>query len=98
MNKTKFLELSTRRLIEKSNKINCEDRQHVTYIKDRKGEFWMYKLGSKRFTRVYLKDHYFQQRMTLPKLGTYSPKLLHYENIRPHRTTLLDLLASQQEN
>jgi hypothetical protein len=36
--------------------------------------------------------------MTLPKLRTYSPKLLHYENTRPHRTTLLDLLASQQEN
>ena len=97
-NRTKFLELSTRRVIEKSNRVNCEDRQHVTYIKDRNGQFWMYKLGSKRFTRVFLKDHYFQQRMTLPKLRTYSPKLLHYENTRPHRTTLLNLLASQQEN
>ena len=36
--------------------------------------------------------------MALPKLRTYTPKLLHYEEVRPHRTTLLDILAAQQEN
>ena len=36
--------------------------------------------------------------MALPKLRTYTPKLLHYEKTRPHRTTLLDVLAAQQEN
>ena len=97
-NKTKFLELSTRRILEKSNTIKCKNRQHVTYIRDINNEFWMYKLGAKHFRKVQLKDHYFHQRMTLPKLRTYTPKLLHYEEVRAHRTTLLDLLATQQEN
>ena len=52
----------------------------------------------KGFHKVRLKDHYFHQKMALPKLRTYTPKLLHYEKVRPHRTTLLNILAEQQDN
>ena len=97
-NKTKYLELNTRRLMDNSAKIKCQDRHKTTYIRDAQGEFWRYKLERKGFHKVRLKDHYFQQKMALPKLRTYTPKLLHYEKTRPHRTTLLDVLAAQQEN
>ena len=81
-----------------SAKIKCEDRQKTIYIRDSKGEFWRYKLERKGFHKVRLKDHYFHQKMALPKLRTYTPKLLHYEKVRPHRTTLLNILAEQQDN
>ena len=97
-NQTKYLELSTRRLLESSAKINCESRNPLTYIRDKNNAFWRYKLGKRGFKKIDLKDHYFQQRMVLPKLQSYDAKLLHYEGTRPHRTTLLEILAAQQEN
>ena len=97
-NQTKYLELSTRRLLETSPKIDCNLRHPETYIRDKNNEFWKYKLGKSGFQKIKLRDHYFQQRMTLPKLQSYNAKLLHYEGTRPHRTTLLEILATQQEN
>ena len=81
-NVTMFLELGTRRLYDKSAKIECINRHHVTYIRDRNYRYRKYKLGKSGFQKILLKDHYFQQRMALPRLRTYSPKLLHYENSR----------------
>ena len=93
-----FLELSTRRLLSKSAKIRCRDRHHVSYIRDRSYGFWKFKLGRNKFERILLQDHYFQQKMALPKLRTFTSKLLHYERTRTHRTTLLEILATQHDN
>ena len=34
----------------------------------------------------------------MPKLAEYNRKLLHYKNVKPHRSTLLNILNTQTEN
>ena len=75
-------------IMEFTSKIDCDRRHPVTYIRDRNDEFWKHK-RSLGFRMVQLKDHYFRQRMTLPKLESYEVNLLHYEGPRPHRQTII---------
>ena len=97
-NTTKFLELRTRRLFSRARAVSCEKRQAVLYIKDKEGEYWRLKKGKMKFTKVKLKYRFLKGRISLPKLQEYSPRLAHFEGTMPHRTTLLGMLAEQQES
>ena len=51
-----------------------------------------------KFTKIKLKHRFLKGKISLPKLQEYSPKLTHFEGTVPHRTTLLSMLAEQQES
>ena len=56
----KFLELSTRRIFNRSQDISCHSRPQQTYIKDKYGRFWVYTLGM-GFKETKVKfDHYYE--------------------------------------
>ena len=60
--------------------------------------FWVYTLG-RGFKRTKLKvDDYYQHHVPLPRLASFNSRLLHYSDVKPHRTTLLNILSLQQEN
>ena len=94
----RFLELATRRVFNTSHVIPCDSRSDGTYIKDGQGKYWKYVLGM-GFHRVKMKfETYFRHHISLPRLASFNGKLLHYSEVKPHRTTLLHVLALQQDN
>ena len=96
-NSTNFLELSTRRLFTHSNSINCSKRLDDIYIKDITGNFWKFNLPNNftMFTQQESVHRHFS--MNMPKIAGFNRKLIHYSHVRPHRTTLLNILADQSD-
>ena len=97
-NITKFLELKTRRLLPRARTVSCDKRQAVLYIRDKDNKYWRLKKGKTKFTKIKLRYRFLRGKISLPKLQEYSPKLTHFEGTMPHRTTLLSMLADQQES
>ena len=94
----KYLEFPTRRLFNTSHRINCRNRNNQTYIKDIYGSFWIYTLN-KGFKKTKVKfEDYYQHHVPLPRLASFNSRLLHYSEVEPHRTTLLDILSKQRSN
>ena len=92
-----FLELETRRVFEKSHKIKCSEREEIFYVQDKSGEFWQYKRGE--FARVKLKSlHRTKNGIVLPLLEGFNSKLFKTGKQSPHRLTLLQTVAFQQNN
>jgi hypothetical protein len=96
-NDTKFLELKTRRILKHSTTIDCDNRLTENYVKDKTKRFWKYNLD-KNFTILPKLHKIVRYRVHLPKLAEYNRKLLHYKDVKFHRSTLLDILNSQTEN
>ena len=93
-----FLELSTRRISPKSHKIKCGERNDLIYVKDKGGKFWEYKL-EQGFRRIKAQSlHTTRRDIALPQLAAFNSKLFHLKKQRPHRLTLLHLVAQQQNN
>ena len=97
-NRTKFLERKTRRLFPRARTMLCDRRQAVLYIRDKDDAYWRLEKGKTEFTKIKLKYRFLREKISLPKLQEYSPKLTHFEGTIPHRTTLLNMLADQQES
>lgn len=96
-NQTSFFELKTRRILDFSNSIKCDNRPQETYIQDKNQFFWKFTEQS-NFTllpRSHKTAHY---KVHLPKLAEFNRKLLHYKKSRPHRNTLLKMLSEQTNN
>ena len=94
----KFLELATRRVFNSSHRISCIDRPRQTYVRDKYGQYWEYELNV-GFRKVKMRiESYFRDHVMLPRLASFNGRLLHYGKIAPHRVTLLQVLASQQDN
>ena len=94
----KYLELSTRKIFNSSMSISCHNRPDHTFVKDVKGIFRKYRLN-KGFQKIKLRyESYSARPFSLPKLATYNSLLKHYEVAKPHRTTLLEMLALQRDN
>ena len=97
-NQTKYFELQTHHILNISHTIPCELRPQETFIRDMYGKFWKYNLPNS-FSKVKVHAYRHQKfHISLPILGTYSNKLLHYKQNIPHRITLLSLLSQQREN
>ena len=93
-----FLELSARRLVKRSHTIHCAERPSLIYVTDTNNKFWEIKNGVPfRQVKPYAFNHPFGG-LVLPKLAGFNNKLLHYTKVRPHRLTLLHLLADQRDN
>ena len=96
-NRTKFLELTTRRIFDFAHKIPCDERESDMYVKDKNDSYWQYKLD-KGFRKVKVKPiKYFKEGFNLPEMATYTDRMLHYSGVRPHRSTLLDMLNFNKE-
>ena len=93
-----FLELATRRVVRKSHIIHCIERSPRIYVNNSNNKYWEIKDGKpSRRVKPYAFNHPFKG-LILPKLAGFNNKLLHYTKTRPHRLTLLHMLAAQREN
>ena len=93
----RFLELSTRRLLNNSHTIPCATRQPF-YIRDYANDFWKYDLKD-GFTLTEIKG--FVTRNTyvpLPKIATFNDRIVRHGTFSPHPTTLLSIVAAQERN
>ena len=50
-NRTKFLELKTRRLLPRARTVSCDGRQAVLYIRDKDNAYWRLKKGKTSLQR-----------------------------------------------
>ena len=97
-NGTKFLELTTRKILPTSHKIKCKDRPTNIFVKDIHNIFWKF-IRPDGFLQIKPKElHHYHLSINLPILGSYNKKLTYYKKASPHRITLLNLLAKQTEN
>jgi len=97
-NSTMFFELRSRRILNVSNTITCEDRHNITYIKDIYDVFWTFTLPNMFEKLATNNDKHQKFTITLPILASYNPTLFHYTKSIPHRLTLLNLLSKQTDN
>ena len=89
--------MNTRRIFITANIINCTNRLDDIYIEDKKVFFWQFRLPN-NFTRFRQKHPFHRHfKLKLPKIAGFNTHLLHYSNVIPHRTTLLNILADQRE-
>ena len=94
----KFLELSTRRIFNVSEKMPCEHRLEQIFVRDKHDVYWKY-TRDKGFRIVKLRfQQDFNDRLSLPQMASFNKKLRHKAKVTPHRTTLLRILDSQREN
>ena len=93
-----FLELNTRAIFRHSHKIKCTERSKVIYLRDVNGVFWEKRLRMP-FKRIHAKIRGKESLdIELPHLSAFNEKIIHYKQAIPHRITLLNLVAQQQEN
>ena len=92
-----YLELNTRSVLPRSHRIDCANRPEVIYVKDKKGVFWV-KKKDLPFERIKVGEEHYRLEAHTPHLARFNEKILHYKPALPHRTTLLHLLAQQQDN
>ena len=93
----RFLELSTRRLLNNSHTIPCATREPF-YIRDYANDFWKYDLKD-GFTLTEIKG--FVTRNTyvpLPKIATFNDRIVRHGTFSPHPTTLLSIVAAQERS
>ena len=96
--KIRFLELDTRRLLQKSHRINCSHVEELLVVKDKNGRYWE-KTQEKGWRKIKLSPFTkFRKGHRLPALGKFRTTLYHIEDTQPQRNTLLHYLQEQSQN
>ena len=93
-----FLELRTKRILPSASKIPCVAREEYLYIKDKQGDYWEYSLqnGFKRLSMEPWSTP--KKKIVLPTLRTFNEHIFYLRKQKPHRVTLLRMVAQQEAN
>ena len=95
--KVKFLDLASRRVFQSGIRMDCSKRKNDTFIRDKDGIFWHYRLsmGFKK-VKVHVR-HYSTSKLTIPKLGGFEEDLIHFDGATPHSALLLEEASIRSE-
>ena len=94
---THFLELRQRRLSSIGLRRPCNETPTHEYITDKHNNLWSLLNGN--FHKIPKYDWKMSRKQVrIIKIGTFSQKLIHYEQNSPLRTTLLEILNSNHQN